>query len=448
MECPNCKAVIVDGSKFCNKCGTAISAEIVCNNCKTVNPPGSIFCNNCGTSLTVSSQEVNTEDNGKEVILSDDFAITLNDLFNEKFQKRLKLFNDTVDLHSSVKIMDGSLIKRESTIVLRNCFDHLISATKDYLSKQNINFIKTTRDNFLAEETVSFFEILSDLDTKTSIILDNVPNSTFEGLADHLKNGLKIGLASAVTGGIGTVFSLADSLISGNKKENIIRQYQVDWDTVFNQVIEEYNRLWDKLLISFDDIAKETPIVFDISDNVYEEYDQAHKNPIEPIIENNLAFEDSGFYFYSDIPAKKKAAAIQSYAHVDDDEDIICLYDSTVFGGAKEGICLTDYGIYWRFTGRDANYLIYTEIEKIYIDGSNLLLNDILLPSCSSCNQLKKALEEIVAFFNDGDNENTASKWKECEGCHHANTNNGKCNYYGTSINEALKLDCGYKNKG
>ena len=404
MECPNCKAVIVDGSKFCNKCGTVISAEIVCSNCKTVNPPGSIFCNNCGTSLTVSSQEVNTEDNDKEVILGDDFVITLRDLFFEKLQKRINLFNDTVDLHSSIKIMDGSLIKRESTIVLRNCFDHLISATKDYLSKQNINFIKTTRDNFLAEETVGFFEILADLDTKTSIVLDNVPNSTFEGLAGHVKNGLKIGLASAVTGGIGTVFSLADYLISGNKKEKIIQQYQVDWNTVFNQVWEEYIRLWDKLLTSFGDIAKETPIVFDISDNVFEEYDQANKNPIESIIENNLAFEGSGFYFYSDIPAIKKAAAIQSYAHLEDGDDIICLHDSTVFGGAKEGICLTNYGIYWKIFSWDGNYLFYTEIEKIHINENQLFLNDIQVETCPCINQLKKALEEIVAFFNEGDN--------------------------------------------
>jgi len=54
MECPNCKAIIEDGDKFCGNCGAAITTEIVCKNCGTVNSTDSKFCENCGKLLTVS----------------------------------------------------------------------------------------------------------------------------------------------------------------------------------------------------------------------------------------------------------------------------------------------------------------------------------------------------------------------------------------------------------
>ena len=48
--CPNCKATIPAGSKFCPECGTNLQA-ITCPKCQTQNAPGSKFCTNCGEKL-------------------------------------------------------------------------------------------------------------------------------------------------------------------------------------------------------------------------------------------------------------------------------------------------------------------------------------------------------------------------------------------------------------
>lgn len=49
--CPNCKATIPAGSKFCPECGTNLQA-VTCPKCQTQNAPGSKFCTNCGEKLT------------------------------------------------------------------------------------------------------------------------------------------------------------------------------------------------------------------------------------------------------------------------------------------------------------------------------------------------------------------------------------------------------------
>ena len=67
MECSNCKAINIDGARFCSKCGTAIITEVICPNCNTINLPGSKFCKNCGNKFvltdteTTKSAEITTE---------------------------------------------------------------------------------------------------------------------------------------------------------------------------------------------------------------------------------------------------------------------------------------------------------------------------------------------------------------------------------------------------
>ena len=56
MICPNCAAENEPGAKFCNECGTALSAG--CPNCGATNKPGAKFCNECGTALGSSAATV------------------------------------------------------------------------------------------------------------------------------------------------------------------------------------------------------------------------------------------------------------------------------------------------------------------------------------------------------------------------------------------------------
>lgn len=50
VACPNCKAQIPAGSKFCPECGTNLSG-VTCKECGAQNAPGAKFCSNCGKPL-------------------------------------------------------------------------------------------------------------------------------------------------------------------------------------------------------------------------------------------------------------------------------------------------------------------------------------------------------------------------------------------------------------
>jgi eukaryotic-like serine/threonine-protein kinase len=49
MLCPACKHVNPEGARFCNACGSELTAG--CIECGGTNPPGARFCSSCGTSL-------------------------------------------------------------------------------------------------------------------------------------------------------------------------------------------------------------------------------------------------------------------------------------------------------------------------------------------------------------------------------------------------------------
>ena len=49
MECPNCKAQLSEGSKFCVECGAPL--PLACSSCGHANSPSAKFCANCGTKL-------------------------------------------------------------------------------------------------------------------------------------------------------------------------------------------------------------------------------------------------------------------------------------------------------------------------------------------------------------------------------------------------------------
>src|SRR6516225_7597590 len=49
VQCPNCKAEIPEGSKFCLECGAALFGR--CPSCGNANPASAKFCLECGHKL-------------------------------------------------------------------------------------------------------------------------------------------------------------------------------------------------------------------------------------------------------------------------------------------------------------------------------------------------------------------------------------------------------------
>ncbi len=62
---------------------------------------------------------------------------------------------------------------------------------------------------------------------------------------------------------------------------------------------------------------------------------------------------------------KKIKNAIKSYANIDEDESIICCFDSTVFGSASDGFLMTDYGLYVHNLFGEAQELSWDELEFV-----------------------------------------------------------------------------------
>jgi RNA polymerase subunit RPABC4/transcription elongation factor Spt4 len=126
---------------------------------------------------------------------------------------------------------------------------------------------------------------------------------------------------------------------------------------------------------------------------------KSRREKIESIIKDNLK-EESDFYFHNDIPPKKRAGAQQSYVFLHSGEKIICLYDSTVFGGAREGICLTNYGIYWKSLSEESIFINYSLIKNIKIkEDEGLFINNLEVEQCDCPKKLKKTLDQIVVLF-------------------------------------------------
>ncbi len=77
----------------------------------------------------------------------------------------------------------------------------------------------------------------------------------------------------------------------------------------------------------------------------YEQYIGTISMYSKKLIDKDLA---SSLYFAPDIPEDKLANAINTYAEGVIDDQVIALYDDTLFGSAKEGFIITTAGIYWK----------------------------------------------------------------------------------------------------
>jgi hypothetical protein len=218
--------------------------------------------------------------------------------------------------------MDGETIKSEFIASVTNLFDHLISEGKSVLTEDNINYIKNRQHKFLSEETGQFYDLLSGIDEKTRLVI-----------------------------------------AKDNKDDE---QLIEDWNAVYGLLREEiFETLWEEICKILDEmeISEGFPIIFEVSENWAEKIAQENRSPIETIIVDNLRSDSSVFLFYDNIPEKKKAGAKSSYVFLDDDEEVVCLFDSTVFGGAKEGICLTTKAIYWKALGDEPCFVGYTDLK-------------------------------------------------------------------------------------
>ena len=78
------------------------------------------------------------------------------------------------------------------------------------------------------------------------------------------------------------------------------------------------------------------------------------------------AYSAGNLYTTPNIPTEKITNAVDSYAQGLDPEDVLLLYDATVFGGAKNGLCMTAEYLFWRNDGEEAKRLELSAAKGIH----------------------------------------------------------------------------------
>jgi len=117
---------------------------------------------------------------------------------------------------------------------------------------------------------------------------------------------------------------------------------------------------------------------------------------LEEIQKSLEGFTDNSL-FVGTIPPKKLNNAIKTYATEVAPEDVLLLFDNTVFGSAKDGLILTAEGIYWR-TDIDPERLRYEEIRKVGVLKNTIVLNEkeVKLETGDDVDKLADALANVI----------------------------------------------------
>ena len=74
----------------------------------------------------------------------------------------------------------------------------------------------------------------------------------------------------------------------------------------------------------------------------------------------------SNLYVAPNIPEDKLTNAIDSYAQGTQPEDVLFLYDGTLWGSAKKGFCFTRLYLFWRNTGEEAHRIEFAGIHSVH----------------------------------------------------------------------------------
>ena len=88
-----------------------------------------------------------------------------------------------------------------------------------------------------------------------------------------------------------------------------------------------------------------------------------------------------GLYRHPEIPADKLTNALEDYAHTVRSDEVIALYDATLFGSAKDGAVLTDDRIVFQNTDlQPAQEMRYDDIvnvasKKRFLGGSKVVVD-------------------------------------------------------------------------
>jgi len=92
---------------------------------------------------------------------------------------------------------------------------------------------------------------------------------------------------------------------------------------------------------------------------------------------SSITSEEKSFYFHTDIPEKKLANAIESFAKNVAPSQVVALCDSTLFGSAKDGFLITTAAFYCKEMAEDPISFDFIDISSINLSRDNKGISSI-----------------------------------------------------------------------
>jgi len=131
---------------------------------------------------------------------------------------------------------------------------------------------------------------------------------------------------------------------------------------------------------------------------------------LEEIQEVLNGFSDTFLYLGDEVPPIKLENALGAYAFHVLPQDVLLLYDNTSFGGAKDGLLLTNDAVYWHNITEKANKCSYPDVQTVKVVAStgfkslytaaNLLINEQRIDlSTGKKNEVAEAVARVIRYM-------------------------------------------------
>ena len=101
-------------------------------------------------------------------------------------------------------------------------------------------------------------------------------------------------------------------------------------------------------------------------------------------------------YLHNEIPPQKLTNAVQKMRIR---ESVLFLYDNTVFGGARDGVCLTRDRVYWHNIGEEPESIPWSKIESLRTGSSKIYINSKTIAINVSNDTTVPLLRDIICSF-------------------------------------------------
>ncbi|MDI1269480.1 MAG: J domain-containing protein [Polaromonas sp.] len=99
-------------------------------------------------------------------------------------------------------------------------------------------------------------------------------------------------------------------------------------------------------------------------------------------------------YFAPNIPTKKLNGALQSYGVGLHPSEVLLVIDTTVFGGAKEGMLVTEQGLRVKELASSCSSIKWQQVQQIEVNGSDFYINGRKFGDCTMADP-----DELVRLF-------------------------------------------------